>query len=417
MSEIDYLNLLGLVSIAMLAPLLVDLLRLPIPDVVAMILAGVAVGGSGLGWVEVDASVELLSALGLAYLLFVSGLEIRAIALRGRIKVSMAAFFASLAIALVAAIGFRAAGLVSNIGIMVAVLITTSLGIVVVLLKDEGRLATPMGQLTLLGASLGDFGSVALLSVLFAGDDSPMAVRVLLLVLFAVALFTLGAAGVRMSSFARLRRAFARRAGGASRIVVRTSFTLMVGFAALANAVGLEAILGAFAAGVVVSVIADRVAGVDDIAAIGDDDPGAMGEVRGQLETIGFGLMAPLFFVSSGLRFDLGALLDSPEGLALVPLALLAMIATRLLPALLFTPFLDRREVLASGLLMSIKLTFVVATVQIGSEAGALTPAAASAIISAAMISVITIPTLVRWILRRMPVPALEAPAMSPSRA
>ena len=417
MSEIDYLNLLGLVSIAMLAPLLVDLLRLPIPDVVAMILAGVAVGGSGLGWVEVDASVELLSALGLAYLLFVSGLEIRAIALRGRIKVSMAAFFASLAIALVAAIGFRAAGLVSNIGIMVAVLITTSLGIVVVLLKDEGRLATPMGQLTLLGASLGDFGSVALLSVLFSGDDSAMAVRVLLLVLFAVALFTLGAAGVRMSSFARLRRAFARRAGGASRIVVRTSFTLMVGFAALANAVGLEAILGAFAAGVVVSVIADRVAGVDDIAAIGDDDPGAMGNVRGQLETIGFGLMAPLFFVSSGLRFDLGALLDSPEGLALVPLALLAMIATRLLPALLFAPFLDRREVLASGLLMSIKLTFVVATVQIGSEAGALTPAAASAIISAAMISVITIPTLVRWILRRMPVPALEAPAMSPARA
>jgi len=417
LSEIDYLNLLGLVSIAMLAPLLVDLLRLPIPDVVAMILAGVAVGGSGLGWVEVDASVELLSALGLAYLLFVSGLEIRAIALRGRIKVSMAAFFASLAIALVAAIGFRAAGLVSNIGIMVAVLITTSLGIVVVLLKDEGRLATPMGQLTLLGASLGDFGSVALLSVLFAGDDSPMAVRVLLLVLFAVALFTLGAAGVRMSSFARLRRAFARRAGGASRIVVRTSFTLMVGFAALANAVGLEAILGAFAAGVVVSVIADRVAGVDDIAAIGDDDPGAMGDVRGQLETIGFGLMAPLFFVSSGLRFDLGALLDSPEGLALVPLALLAMIATRLLPALLFAPFLDRREVLASGLLMSIKLTFVVATVQIGSEAGALTPAAASAIISAAMISVITIPTLVRWILRRMPVPALEAPDMSPARA
>ena len=191
----------------------------------------------------------------------------------------------------------------------------------------------------------------------------------------------------------------------------------MVGFAALANAVGLEAILGAFAAGVVVSVIADHVAGVDDIAAIGDDDPGAMGDVRGQLETIGFGLMAPLFFVSSGLRFDLGALLDSPEGLALVPLALLAMIATRLLPALLFAPFLDRREVLASGLLMSIKLTFVVATVQIGSEAGALTPAAASAIISAAMISVITIPTLVRWILRRMPVPALEAPAMSPARA
>jgi Kef-type K+ transport system membrane component KefB len=406
MLEIDYLNLLGVVLIATMAPLVVDALRAPVPDVVAMIIGGVLFGQSALGWIEIDVSVQLLSSLGLAYLLFVSGLEIRAAALRGRVRMSMLAFGASLVIAVVAAFGFHAAGLVSNVGIMVAILITTSLGIVVVLLKDEDRLATPMGQLTLLGASLGDFASVGLLSVLFSDRDSPPELRVLLLALFGVAVFALAAAARHMSALDRLRRVLSARAYGASRILIRSSFALMVGFAALASAVGLEAILGAFAAGVVVSVVCDRVDGSDDVATI-DVDARGPADVRAQLETIGFGLMAPLFFVTAGLRFDLGALVASSEALALVPLALVAMIATRALPALLFSRVLDRREVVAAGLLMSVKLTFVVAAVQIGSAAGALTPAAASAIVSAAMISVVTLPTIVRWVLRK--------PAVSPT--
>ncbi|HVF79854.1 MAG TPA: cation:proton antiporter [Solirubrobacteraceae bacterium] len=397
MLEIDYLNLLGVVVIATLAPLVVDALRAPVPDVVAMILCGVLFGTSGLGWIEIDVSVQLLSSLGLAYLLFVSGLEIRAAALRGRMSISMIAFGVSLALALAFALVFHAAGLVSHVGIMVAVLITTSLGIVVVLLKEEGRLATPMGQLTLLGASLGDFASVGLLSVLFSERDSPPELRVLLLVLFGVAVFALAAAARHMSVLQRLRRALSQRAHGASRILIRASFALMVGFAALASAVGLEAILGAFAAGVVVSVVSDRVDGSDELEAI--EQARGPADVREQLETIGFGLMAPLFFVTAGLRFDLGALAGSAEALALVPLTLIAMIATRALPALLFARLLDRREMIASGLLMSVKLTFVVAAVQIGREAGALSPAAASAIISAAMISIVTLPTIVRWML------------------
>jgi len=414
--EIDYLNLLGVVLIATMAPLVVDALRVPVPDVVAMIVGGVVFGQSALGWIEIDASVALLSSLGLAYLLFVSGLEIRAAALRGRIRMSMLAFGASLCIAIVGALGFHAAGLVSNVGIMVAVLITTSLGIVVVLLKDEGRLATPMGQLTLLGASLGDFGSVALLSVLFSDRDSPPGLRVALLVLFGVAVFALAAAARHMSALDRLRMAFSARAYGASRILVRASFALMIGFAALASAVGLEAILGAFAAGVVVSVVSDRVDGSDEIEAIGEQSRGPA-EVRAQLETIGFGLMAPLFFVTAGLRFDLGALVGSADALVLVPLALAAMIATRALPAFCFARVLHRREMIASGLLMSVKLTFVVAAVQIGSAAGALTPAAASAIVSAAMISVVTLPTIVRWVLRGAPVPAAAADQPAPAPA
>jgi Kef-type K+ transport system membrane component KefB len=410
--EIDYLNLLGVVLIATMAPLVVDALHAPVPDVVAMIVGGVIFGRSGFGWIEIDASVALLSSLGLAYLLFVSGLEIRAAALRGHVRMSMLAFAASLGIAVVAALGFHVAGLVSNVGIMVAVLITTSLGIVVVLLKDEGRLATPMGQLTLLGASLGDFGSVGLLSVLFSDRDSPPELRALLLVLFGVAVFALAAAARHMSALDRLRTAFGARAYGASRILIRASFALMIGFAALASAVGLEAILGAFAAGVVVSVVSDRVDGSDEAEAIGAQSRGPA-EVRAQLETIGFGLMAPLFFVTAGLRFDLGALVASVDALALVPLALVAMIAARALPALLFARVLDRREVIASGLLMSVKLTFVVAAVQIGSAAGALTPAAASAIVSAAMITVVTLPTIVRWVLRGAPAPVAgpERPA------
>lgn len=152
---IDYLNLFGLVLVAVATPLLVDLLRVPVPDAVAMILIGIAVGGSGLGWVRVDGGVELLASLGLAYLLFVAGLEVRIDMLCGpALATGLWAFGLSAAIAVGLSSALYAAGLIVNVGIIVATLLTTSLGIVVVVLKDAGVLGTPLGQLTLLGGCL-----------------------------------------------------------------------------------------------------------------------------------------------------------------------------------------------------------------------------------------------------------------------
>ncbi|MBA2308077.1 MAG: cation:proton antiporter [Pseudonocardiales bacterium] len=172
---IDYVNLFALVSVAVVAPLLMDLLRLPVPDAVAMILIGIAVGSSGLGWIRLDSTVELLGSLGLAYLLFVAGMEVRLDVLRGNALVTgLVAFVLSVGIAVGLAVALYATGLIINVGVIVATLLTTSLGIVVVVLKDTGMLNTPMGQLTLLGGLLGDFTSVALISVIAPADGATL---------------------------------------------------------------------------------------------------------------------------------------------------------------------------------------------------------------------------------------------------
>ena len=391
---IDYVNLFALVSVAVVAPLLMDLLRLPVPDAVAMILIGIAVGGSGLGWIRLDSTVELLGSLGLAYLLFVAGMEVRLDVLRGNaLATGLVAFVLSVGIAVGLAVALYATGLIINVGVIVATLLTTSLGIVVVVLKDTGMLNTPMGQLTLLGGLLGDFTSVALISVIAPADGATLGSTLRGLAIFCVGGLLLAVVLFRLSVVQRLREAVARRSGGASQLGVRLAVATMLGFAALGQLVGLEAILGSFVAGVAVSAISDR----------GERNGG--GETRTKVEVVGFGLLVPIFFVTTGVTFDLGALADSAADLVLVPILLVAMVATRALPTLLFARMLTKREVLAAGLLLSTKLTFVVAVVQVARAAGQITPATASALITAAIITVVTLPTAATWTLRRRPDP------------
>ncbi|MDQ4011101.1 MAG: cation:proton antiporter [Actinomycetota bacterium] len=389
---IDYLNLFGLVLISVVAPLLVDLLRVPVPDAVGMILIGIAVGGSGLGWVRVDGGAELLASLGLAYLLFVAGIEVRIDMLRGpALTVGLWAFGLSVVIAIGLSLALRAAGLIVNVGIIVATLLTTSLGIVVVVLKDAGVLDTPLGQLTLLGGLLGDFTSVALISVIAPADGASLGTTLIGLGFFCAVGLVLALALLRLSAVAALRRTLARRVGGATQLGVRLALVAMVGFAALSQVVGLEAILGSFVAGVTVSAISDRAQGT--------------GFTRMKIEVIGFGLLVPVFFVTAGVQFDLTALASSAADLVLVPVLLVAMIATRALPTLLFGRMLTRRDMLASGLLLSTKLTFVVAVVQVASAAGQIRPSTASALITAAIITVVVLPTAAAWTLRHRPDP------------
>lgn len=390
---IDYLNLFGLVLVAVVAPLLVDLLRVPVPDAVAMILIGIAVGGSGLGWVRVDGGVELLASLGLAYLLFIAGLEVRIDMLRGpALATGLWAFGLSAAIAIGLSSALYAAGLIVNVGIIIATLLTTSLGIVVMVLKDAGVLDTPLGQLTLLGGLLGDFTSVALISVIAPADGASIGSTLIDLVVFCAVGVMLALALLKLSAVDALRRALARRVGRGTQLGVRSAVVVvMVGFPALGQVVGLEAILGCFVAGVAVSAISDRVQGT--------------GATRMKVEVIGFGLLVPIFFVTAGVTFDLAALASSAADLVLVPVLLVAMIATRALPTLLFVRMLAKTEILASGLLLSTKLTFVVAVVQVASAAGQIKPATASALITAAIITVVTLPTAAAWMLARRPDP------------
>ena len=380
MPDVSFGNLLVVAAIAVAAPLLVGLSpRVRIPAVVLEIVAGIVVGPAGLGWVEVDLPVQVLALVGLAFLLFLAGLEIDLAGLRGRVaRLAAVGFAVTVVIALVAGLGFAAIDWVGNPLLLAVALSGTSLGLVIPVLKDAGQVDQPVGGLSIASATIADFTAIVLLSLLFSESEGSAASKALafggfLVVVVAVGL-TLGRAGRSM----RLSDTLVRLQDTTAEIRVRLAVLLLVGFVALAETVGLETILGAFLAGALLNLL--------------DRDTATHPHFRLKLEAVGYGFVIPVFFVSSGLRFDLEALLDSPSAFARVPLFLVALLLVRGLPALLYRPLVGGRQAAAAGLLQATSLPLLVTAADIGVGIGAVSPVTAAALISAGLLSVLVFP-------------------------
>jgi len=251
-------------------------------------------------------------------------------------------------------------------------------------------------------ASIAEFGSIVLLSLFFSGKGSTSTSGTLILLgVFGVVVLVVGLA---ISGFERsmsLGRVLRRLQDTTAQIRVRAAFVLLIGFTALADTVGFETILGAFAAGALLSLL-DR------------DQAMTHPEFRVKLEAVGFGVFIPVFFVTSGVQFDLNALFADASTVVLVPLFLLAIYLARGLPACVYVPLLGRRRSAIAGILQSTSLTFVVAATQIGLGLGVVSPASAAALVAAGLLSVAISPTLALVLLRRGQ-PANAAPGDAPS--
>ncbi len=391
---LSYGNLLVVAVIAVTAPLLVGLVpAIRVPAVVLEIVAGIAVGPSGFGWVEVDVPVQVLALMGLAFLLFLAGLEIDVARLRGPIlKTAGVGFGLTLALGVAVGLAFGAAGWVKSPLLIAVALSATSLGLVVPVLKDAGQIDRPVGQLTIAGASVADFAAVVLLSLLFSESEAGVGSKLVLLVLFTVLAVVSVIALVRLERVMRLDAVILRLQDTTAEIRVRFAVLLLVAFVALAGRLGLETILGAFLAGAILNMV--------------DRDTVTHPNFRIKLEAIGYGFVIPVFFVASGLRFDLRALLDSPSAIARVPLFLVALLLVRGLPAALYARTVGRRPAAAAGLLQATSLPFLVTATEIGVALGEITPVTGAALVSAGLLSVVIFPLVAVTLLREEPVPA-----------
>ena len=380
--------LLIVVAVAFAAPFLLGLAPgLRIPAVVLEIVAGILVGPSVLGWVEIDGTLEVMSTLGLAFLLFLGGLEVDFAQLRGRVlRLTLGGYALSLAIAVGVSLAFAAGGLVETPLLVAIALGSTSLGVLIPVLKDTRRIETPLGRLVLAGGSIADFAAIILLSLFFTGEGGAGATLVLIGSLLGLAAVVLAVVRGAQHSM-RIRADLVRLQDTTAQIRVRGALVLLVGFAAAAQQLGLEVILGTFAAGAMLTL-------ADPDRAMTHPD------LRHKLEAIGFGVFIPIFFVTSGVRFDLGALTGSASALAMVPLFLLALLLVRGLPALLYRPLLDRRETLVAGLLQATSLPFLVAATTIGSELGLIDAGEAAALVGAGLLSVLAFPAVGLALLR-----------------
>jgi Kef-type K+ transport system membrane component KefB len=401
MEEPSFSGLLIVVTVAFLAPFLLGLApRLRLPSVVFEIVAGIVIGPSVLGWVEVDQTIEVLALVGLALLLFLAGLEIDFGELRGRLlRLAAVGWALSFGIAVLAGLLLSASGLVETPLLVAIILSATSLGVIVPVLKDVGELDTRFGQLVLAAATIADFGGVILLSLFFSGESGPGSTAILLsafLGLLVVAFAVIRAA----ERSRRVEDDLLRLQDSSAQIRVRAAMVLMIAFVALAEGLGLELILGSFAAGALLSLL-DR------------DRRVTHPNFRTKLEAMGFGLFIPVFFVTSGIRFDLDALLDDPANLAMVPIFLAALAVVRGLPAVLYRGFVGRRRAAIAGVLQATSLPFIVAATAIGMELGAIDAAESSALIAAGLLSVLIFPLTGLTLLKR----AMAAEGRTPPRA
>jgi Kef-type K+ transport system membrane component KefB len=387
--------LVAVLAVAAAVPLLLGLLPgLRLPGALLEILAGVVLGPTVLGWVEPDATVEALALLGLSFLLFLAGSEVDLRRFRGTLGRRVALSLAVSLVAAAAVVGVLAALGVGGAVLLGVALLATSLGLVVPVLADAGALERPVGRLALAGASAGEVAAVVVLSVGLAGTDTPPAGRLLLLGLLLAALgaIALAVLGVRHSM--RLSGVITRLADTSAQIRVRLTVLLVAGLALAAQLLGFEAILGAFLAGLLVRAL--------------DPEPERTHPLYPvKLEAVGYGLLVPVFFVTSGLTLDLRGLVEQPAALAAVPAFVVALLVVRGLPALAFAGELTRREVVAVGLLQATSRPFLLAAAEIGEEMALLDAATGAGLVAAGLVSVLVFPALALAVLpRTAPVPA-----------
>jgi CPA2 family monovalent cation:H+ antiporter-2 len=404
--------LLLVVFLAFIVPFLVSRIKtLRIPIVVGEILAGILVGRSFLGWVEGhDPVLDLLAEFGFVFLMFLSGMEIDFSNLGlmsigsedsregnpannknnflGKIwspvPLGVITFLITLIVS--AVIGFVVVnqGLARNPWMLALILSTTSLGVVLPVLKERGLSAGRYGQTLLIASLIADFATMLLITILVAQISHGLTLDILLIGMLFVAFFTIYRLG--MFFFNRLsvvRRAMDEITHATGQIKIRAAFTMMLIFVVLSEVLGAEIILGAFLAGAVVSLLRTP-----------EDD-----ELPPQLEAIGFGFFIPIFFIMVGVEFNLMALVNSPESLLLVPLLLIAALLVKLLPALLFKKLYSWRETLGAGFLLSARLSLIIAASAIGLRLQIISEPMNAAIILVAILTVTSAPLLFTRIL------------------
>ena len=377
------LVLIGLVAV--ISPLLAELTgRLGVPGVVFEIALGIVIGPAVLGVAHPGGIVTALEAMGLSYLMFLAGLELDLARIRGRsLRLAAVGWMISLALALAIASVLTVLGTVLDALVIGLALTTTALGTLLPILRDTGLTEGRFGARVMAIGSVGEFGPVLAVAVLL-DHRNPETTAVLLLVFVVVAVAAALAAARPHPP--RVIQFLHRHVHSSAQLPVRISVLLIIGLVFLAFRLGLDVLLGAFAAGIVVRLF---VQGEDRTI------------VRGKLEAIGFGFLVPIFFIVSGMQFDLRALLATPAGLLRVPLFLVLLLVVRGTPALLlYRRDLPRYQLVPLGLVSATGLPLIVVITTIGVQEGRMRPVNAAALVAAGMLSVLLYPLLARMRLR-----------------
>ena len=378
-APIDETSLLVIVAAAALAGLFVMMLapRLTIPVVVVELLIGIVIGPQVADLAQVDPTTDFLGNLGLGMLFFFAGYEIDFERIRGR-SLTLAGIGWGLSLVLAYSLG----GVLAAVGVVVSYLYTgsamatTAIGTLIPILRDAGETRTRFGTYLLGAGAAGEFGPILLVTLILS-TTHPVHEALILILFVALAVFT-GVLTVRSAwkGWPLIERTFET----SSQLAVRLAVVLVFGLVALASELGLDLLLGGFVAGMITRVaLRGREVSIFD----------------SKLTAVGYGLLIPFFFVTSGMAFDLDALTESVEAILKVPLFLALFLVVRGTPALLlYRGALATRERLALAVFSATELPLVVAITTIAVDQGHMHSSTAAGLVGAAILSTLIYPLI-----------------------
>lgn len=373
-------GLLLIALVAVLAPVMSRSLAswVRIPVLVFELLLGILVGPAVLGWVAPDEVLTVLADFGLGLLFFVAGSEIDFAGIRGR-PLTRASLGWLVSLGLGFAVGFVVAG--DDAAIIIAIcLSSTALGTLMPILRDAGELHTSFGRAVSAVGAVGEFGPLVAIS-LFLSVRRPAAEA---LVLIGFVVVTGGI--IIYAMYGRhgwLHRAVQATLHTSTQYAVRVLVLILVSLAVLSIALDLDMLLGAFAAGIIWRLLM-RNAGREERE-----------QVETKVEALAFGVFVPIFFIYTGITFDLQALLADWRVLVLVPIFLVVLLLTRGVPAMAAAPpGATRRSRVSLGLLGATGLPIIVAATSTAVEQGYIGTGLAAALVGAGMLSVLIYPLI-----------------------
>ncbi|HCX0535912.1 TPA: monovalent cation:proton antiporter family protein [Staphylococcus aureus] len=393
----EFLSLVIVVLAAFLTPIIVNRLNINfLPVVVAEILMGIVIGNSFLNIVERDSILNILSTLGFIFLMFLSGLEIDFKAFKkdkrarqgqnddessipGHLNLALTVFAFIMIISILLAYVFKWLGLVDDVLLMVIIISTISLGVVVPTLKEMNIMRTTIGQFILLVAVLADLVTMILLTVYgtINGQGGSTIWLIGILVVFTAISYILGVQFKRMSFLQKLM-------DGTTQIGIRAVFALIILLVALAEGVGAENILGAFLAGVVVSLL-------------NPDE-----EMVEKLDSFGYGFFIPIFFIMVGVDLNIPSLIKEPKLLIIIPILIVAFIISKLIPVMFIRRWFDMKTTIASAFLLTSTLSLVIAAAKISERLNAISAETSGILILSAVITCVFVPIIFK---KLFPVP------------
>jgi Kef-type K+ transport system membrane component KefB len=372
--------------------------RIVLPTVVLEILLGILIGPEGFDVAQVDSHIDFLSNLGLVFLFFFAGLELveHRVARRALVR-GTAGWAISLALGIVVGLGLHEAGLDAESWLLGVALSTTALGTLVPILADAGLLPTPLGSAVLGTGVAGEFWPIVVISIFLTGAYGAFT-ETLLLVGFGAVVLVASTAALRARP-PRVVQILQQTIQTTGQAAVRLSVLSLAALVFLAIEVGFDFVLGAFAGGLVVGLALNS--------------PEAA-PVRMRLEGVGFGFLIPIYFVVTGMNFDLDSLL-TPAGLGLAALFLSLFVVVRGTSALLWLRELGPRQTASLAVFSATGLPLIVAIVGIGTDRGAIARDVGTSLIGAGMISVLVLPLLATAIASRESSGLGDAESTSPA--